>query len=100
MEAANMFFHNKENQNNIQIRFTRDSVSMGDDCMAPHESKMLFGEADTCMDLLNAAVRYIPPMKDYKWEVMCDAEVLGNESCRWTTFLTEENGKNCLYSRG
>ena len=52
MEAANMFFHNKENQNNIQIRFTRDSVSMGDDCMAPHESKMLFGEADTFMDLL------------------------------------------------
>ena len=72
-----MLFHNKENQNNIQIRFTRDSVSMGDDCMAPHESEMLFGAADTWIDLLNAAAKYVPPMRDSKWEVICNTEVLG-----------------------
>ena len=94
-----MFFHNKENQNNIQIRFTRDSVSMGDDCMAPHESKMLFCEADTCMDLLNAAARYVPPMKDYKWEVMCDAEVLGTlTSGSSTGYQIEVKHRNALIS--
>ncbi|MCQ2485896.1 MAG: zinc ribbon domain-containing protein [Clostridia bacterium] len=66
-----------KNGDGIKIRITRDSVSMGDDCMAPHESEMLFGAADTWVDLLNAAANYLPPMHDCKWEVMCDAEVLG-----------------------
>lgn len=72
-----MLFHNEEKQNSIRIRFARDSVSMGDDCMAPHADEMLFKTSDTWLDLLNAASKYVPAMYDYKWEVMCDAEVIG-----------------------
>lgn len=56
---------------------TRDSVSMGDDCMAPHEKKIMFEVSDTLYELLHKAAEYVPPMCDYEWEVMCDAEVIG-----------------------
>jgi len=72
-----MVFQNEKNQNNIRMRFTRDSVSMGDDCMAPHEEEMLFKASDTRLDLLNVAAKYVPAMHNYEWEVMCGAEVIG-----------------------
>ena len=68
---------NENNQNNIQIRMTRDSVSMGDDCMAPHEEEIMLEVSDTLYELLHKASEYVPPMHDFEWEVMCDAEVLG-----------------------
>jgi len=72
-----MSFHKNENTNGIRIRFTRDSVSMGDDCMAPHAQEMLFKALNTRADLLNAAAKYVPPMYDYEWEVICGEEVWG-----------------------
>lgn len=72
-----MIFDNKECRDSIRIRFTRDSVNMGDDCMAPHEKEILFEPSDTLYDLLNTARSYVPSMYDYEWEVMCGAVVLG-----------------------
>jgi len=45
-----MLFHNEENHNSIRILFTRDSVSVGDDCMAPHKEEMLFKATDTWLE--------------------------------------------------
>lgn len=72
-----MLFGKNENRDSIRIRFTRDSVSMGDDCMAPHEEEILFDTSDTLYELLNKATSYVPPMHDFEWKVMCDAKVLG-----------------------
>lgn len=72
-----MVFGNKESQDSIWIRFTRDSVNMGDDCMAPHEEKILFEASDTLYELFNKAKSYVPSMYDFEWKVMCGANVLG-----------------------
>ena len=72
-----MLHRNANEQRNIIIKMTRDSVSMGDDCMAPHEEEILFEASDTVYELMNRASSYVPPMRDYEWKVMCGAEVIG-----------------------
>lgn len=62
----------------IQIKTTRDSVCMGDDCNAPHEVLMEFDpKCDTVYDLFSRLVKYVPSMYDCEWEVMCGSKVLG-----------------------
>lgn len=68
---------NKKDPNKIPIVMTRDSVCMGDDCMAPHEEEILFETSDTLYELLNRTASYVPAMRYYEWSVMCDTEVLG-----------------------
>lgn len=90
---------NNDNRNTIRIRITRDSVNMGDDCMAPHESEMLFNASNTLTDLLNAAAEYVPPMYDCKWEVMCGAQILGRLiSGSETKYQVELEGTNMRLS--
>lgn len=69
-------FH-KNSQDMISIRMRRDSVSMGDDCMAPHEVEIQFAPSDDLYDLLHKAAEYVPPMHDFEWKVMCGADVVG-----------------------
>ena len=72
-----MILFNKNDQDSISILMRRDSVSMGDDCLAPHEYETLFKLSDTIYDLLCKVAEYVPPMHDYEWKVMCGAEVIG-----------------------
>lgn len=92
-----MFNWKTDNQNTISIKFRRDSVSMGDDVMAPHEQKFTFSTSDTLYELLNKASEYVPGMHDFEWEVMCDKDVLGrlvsNEDTNYHIKLEANNIK-------
>ena len=61
----------------MKIRATRDSVCMGDDCNAPHETFPEYVPEQGIMSLLNAAAEYLPKMSDIVWTVSCQETVLG-----------------------
>lgn len=73
----NMLFDKRKRPKNIVITMTRESLNMGDDCMAPHEEKAEFVITDTLDDLLQRVAEYPPFMHNYRWEVKCGKETIG-----------------------
>lgn len=75
--GTKLLIRDSGSRNTVSVLMRRDSVCMGDDCMAPHETETVFEPSDTLYDLLRKAAEYVPPMHDFEWEIMCDADVIG-----------------------
>lgn len=92
-----MFFQKKSKkaaQANI-IKVTRESVCMGDDCMAPHEEKIKVLEKDHLFDVFEKVKAYLPQMQDVIWSIDCGTYVLGyvivEEDANYKFELCEKN---------
>lgn len=65
-----------EKKNSHSVKITRSSVSMGDDCMAPHESELNYDDKMRLSDLLDEVADYVPQMRNVIWTVRNDIDEL------------------------
>ncbi len=56
---------------------TRDSVCMGDDCMAPNRCDIPYHKEDKLSDLMSYVYQYVPTMKNTIWVVRNKQQVIG-----------------------
>jgi len=63
--------------NTVVFLAERDSVSMGDDCMAPHARELEVRKDARLSEFLRQVADYVPPMRDLTWEVRCGDDVIG-----------------------
>lgn len=70
----------------IVIEAVRDSVCMGDDCMAPHLEEFSCKGDTMLSDFMALLKDYVPAMKNVVWEVLCDEDCLGR-------LISDDKGK-------
>lgn len=66
-----------KSKNTIKFYAERQSVCMGDDCMAPHREALEFPLDARINDMMTALAAYVPKMKNVWWDVFCDKSVIG-----------------------
>lgn len=76
---------------NVVVEVTRDSVCMGDDCMAPHLEEFPFKYDAMLSDLMVTLKAYVPAMKMVTWEIFCGEDCVGrlisDKSARYNSEL-------------
>ena len=60
----------------MRIYITRSSVSMGDDCGAPHESCIEYALGERLSDFVIKIADYLPAMRDSVWSIRIDRKVV------------------------
>ncbi|MCQ2554640.1 MAG: hypothetical protein MJ171_03195, partial [Clostridia bacterium] len=87
----------KKKPEKIIVKFTRQSLNMGDDCLAPHLEEIEVSVTDRISDLLLKAKDYLPSMRNYEWEAKCSKGILGRlksgESAEYELILETEDIK-------
>lgn len=88
---------NKQPSQTKIVYAERVSVSMGDDCHAPHRCPIEY-EANTLLSEFMAKIAdYVPPMHNFTWEIVCDLPTLGylifDNKANWTYELAVEDDK-------
>lgn len=70
----------------VVIEVARDSVCMGDDCMAPHLEEFPLKHDTMLSDFMVTLKSYVPAMKNVTWEILCGEDCVGR-------LISEENAK-------
>lgn len=93
----------KQEQANNQPKQTkivyaeRVSVSMGDDCHAPHRCPLEYEEDTMLSEFMAKIADYVPSMHNFTWEIVCDLQTLGylifDDKANWTYELAVEDAK-------
>ena len=76
------FFDKKKKEGNtlfsgMMIHAERDSVCMGDDVMAPNPMDARFEEDAMISELVDWLACYVPAMKNFEWEILCNNKMIG-----------------------
>ena len=75
----------------VVIHVTRHSVCMGDDVMAPHADAFRLERDARVSELMRHIAGYVPAMRNYEWDILCNAEMIGKlisgEDCKYKTEL-------------
>lgn len=75
----------------------RVSVSMGDDCYAPHRCPLEYEENTLLSKFMPIIADYVPSMHNFTWEIVCDLQTLGylifDDKANWTYELAVEDAK-------
>ena len=71
----------------ILIHAERDSVCMGDDVMAPNAQDVRFDNNMMVSELMKWVVEYVPAMKNYEWDILCNSTMIGKLI----------SGEDCIY---
>lgn len=73
----------------------RASVSMGDDCHAPHRCPLEYEESTRLSEFMAKIADYVPSMHNFTWEIVCDLQTLGylifDDKANWTYELAVED---------
>ena len=68
---------NHQTVSGILIHAERDSVCMGDDVMAPNAQDIRFEEDARVCELMKWVATYVPAMKNYEWDILCNNMMIG-----------------------
>lgn len=61
----------------MEIRVTRASVCMGDDCFAPHEEFISYDSDEKLSTWFNKIIEYLPTVKGRSlWKIYADSDLL------------------------
>lgn len=75
----------------------RVSVSMGDDCHAPHRCPLEYEENTLLSEFMPKIADYVPHMHNFTWEIVCDLQTLGylifDDKANWSYELAVEDTK-------
>lgn len=75
----------------------RVSVSMGDDCHAPHRCPLEYTENTLLSQFMSQIADYVPSMHNFTWELRCDLQTLGylifDAKAAWTYELAVADDK-------
>ena len=75
----------------------RVSVSMGDDCHAPHRCPLEYEENTLLSEFMSRIADYVPSMHNFTWEIVCDLQTLGylvfDDKRNWIYELAVEDAK-------
>ena len=71
----------------ILIHAERDSISMGDDVMAPNAQDIRLKEDTMVSELMEWVAQYVPAMKNYEWDIWCTNKMIGKLI----------SGEDCVY---
>ena len=83
----------------MEIRVTRASVCMGDDCFAPHEEFISYDSEEKLSTWFNKIIEYLPTVKGRSmWKIYADSDLLlciiyGNEDGSYRCELAVADSK-------
>lgn len=66
----------------MRIHAERDSICMGDDCIAPNASELRCYPDDRLFVLMDALAGYVPELSNATWDVLCDGRLLDQLASR------------------
>lgn len=88
--------NNQPSQTKI-VYAERVSVSMGDDCHAPHRCPLEYEASTLLSEFMPIIADYVPSMHNFTWEIVCDLQTLGylifDDKANWTYELAVEDAK-------
>ena len=85
------------NKETLLVYAERQSVSMGDDCHAPHRCPLEYTKDTMLSDFMSVVADYVPSMHNFTWEIVCDLQTLGylifDDKAKWTYELAVQDAK-------
>lgn len=78
----------KTKNETLLVYAERQSVSMGDDCHAPHRCPLEYTKDTMLSEFMSSVADYVPSMHNFTWEVRCDLQTLAylifDDKGNWT----------------